>query len=565
MRLPWTIWRYTFLELFRLLLLTTAILVAVISFAATVRYIADGRLGPVETIRYMLLAMPPMLQYALPFAAGFAATLTYHRMGQDNELTAAAASGISHRALLLPALAAGLILTLTLTWMTGRIIPGFLREMERIITRDAAKFVAATIQSGRPLEVNDMRIHADTVRHIPSNPDHNAYETLLLTGVLALVLDESGQIQKEYAASQATVEFSRDQNDEAEGITRVAMVLRQQQLTTLSGGAVNTLSATQGAFFLTLPGLFDDDPKFLTTRQLLELPQNPDRLNVIGMRKHDLAVHLAERYTITALATALNSQGAARLIGPADETCILKAAGIRWNSGEGRHELIGRPGAARGIEVELYGPGSARSNRPLDPASATRLSATAGGLKSDIGKDRTVRRLSLTLELESFAATRETERGGERTSKSIQGLSPAIDPLAELLKKPSKDLLTESNQRIAAAGRDEFLEGPTNDLTKRLVKLGREVVGKHHERMAMSWACLVMVLTGALTAMRLGSSLPLTVYLWSFFPALLTVLTISAGQQMTRQMGLGGLVVLWAGVGLLVAYAAGAFWLVRRH
>mgnify|MGYP000423281398 CR=1 FL=1 len=37
----------------------------------------------------MLLAMPPMLQYALPFAACFGATLAYHRFAADNEAVAA--------------------------------------------------------------------------------------------------------------------------------------------------------------------------------------------------------------------------------------------------------------------------------------------------------------------------------------------------------------------------------------------------------------------------------------------------------------------------------------------
>src|SRR6185295_10462720 len=93
-RLPWTIWKHTTLEMWKLLLLTAAVLVTVISFAATVRLTAEGRLGPLDTIKYMFLAMPPMLQYALPFASGFGATLAYHRMSQDNELTAAAGSGI---------------------------------------------------------------------------------------------------------------------------------------------------------------------------------------------------------------------------------------------------------------------------------------------------------------------------------------------------------------------------------------------------------------------------------------------------------------------------------------
>src|SRR5438046_9534701 len=80
LRLPWTIWRQTFLELWRLLLLTGVVLAVVISFAVSVRLTAQGKLGPLDTIKYMLLVMPPMMQFTLPFAAAFGATLAYHRM-----------------------------------------------------------------------------------------------------------------------------------------------------------------------------------------------------------------------------------------------------------------------------------------------------------------------------------------------------------------------------------------------------------------------------------------------------------------------------------------------------
>ncbi len=121
------------------------------------------------------------------------------------------------------------------------------------------------------------------------------------------------------------------------------------------------------------------------------------------------------------------------------------------------------------------------------------------------------------------------------------------------------------NRRANTHGPDAFVSGPAEDLAKRLKRLEREVVSKRHERWANAAAGLVMVLAGALTAMRLGGSLPLTVYLWSFFPALLALVTISAGQQVTHRMGMGGLALLWGGVGILAAYAGAAFWTVRRH
>ncbi len=81
----------------------------------------------------------------------------------------------------------------------------------------------------------------------------------------------------------------------------------------------------------------------------------------------------------------------------------------------------------------------------------------------------------------------------------------------------------------------------------------------------MAVAGLVMIVTGAVTALRLRGKLPLTVYLWSFFPALATVLTISSGQQMVEPMGNVGLILLWGGVAALAAYSMVAYRVVCRH
>src|SRR5689334_14507743 len=95
--MPVSLWRYVLSELWRLILLSTIVLVAVISFVAAIKPLADGKLAPLETLKFMGLAIIPMLQWALPFAAGFGATLAYHRLSHDNELTAAYAGGVSHR------------------------------------------------------------------------------------------------------------------------------------------------------------------------------------------------------------------------------------------------------------------------------------------------------------------------------------------------------------------------------------------------------------------------------------------------------------------------------------
>jgi lipopolysaccharide export LptBFGC system permease protein LptF len=95
--------------------------------------------------------------------------------------------------------------------------------------------------------------------------------------------------------------------------------------------------------------------------------------------------------------------------------------------------------------------------------------------------------------------------------------------------------------------------------------LQREITSKQHERLAMAVSCLVMVLTGAVTAMKLRDSMPLIVYLWSFFPAIGTLIFISSGQQMTHGSGLIGIPVLWGGVILLAVYTLLTLRTLQRH
>jgi hypothetical protein len=561
LRLPLTIWRFTLRELWRLLVLTAGVLVTVISFALALRLTAEGRLDPLDTFKYMFMAMPPMLQYALPFAAGFGATLSYHRMSQDNELKAAAAGGVSHFALLVPALLSGLILSAALVVLTGNVIPRFLQSMERMITRDATRIVKSTIDSGRPLDLAGTLVYADSVRRVSPERADGPTDVLVLSRVFALDTDPAGQIRREASASQAVVELSPAPADgdgnRGNGFTEVALTLKHASVLDRAEGLITTWESLP--VYAAIPSVFNDDPKYLTDAELRRLPDNPDVLNTIDMRRRDLAYHLAERDVTTAIDTSLRSTGSVKMKDEAGRSFTIRAAGLQQGAtGWELLPLKGASGKARGVEVELR---SAAAN-----GSVNQFTAAAAGLLTDIGKDRTSRRMALKLEMSDVTLRgNDTERPGVRETLSFGGLIPNDNPLPQLLKLSSAQLLDEVARRDAKSGTDTYVARPADELRQRLKRLGREIVSKQHERLAFSAAGLVMVLAGALSAMRLGGSMPLTVYLWSFFPALLAVITIAAGQQMTHRLGAGGLFLLWGGVGILGIYSAMAFLTVRRH
>jgi lipopolysaccharide export LptBFGC system permease protein LptF len=588
MRLPSTIWKYTLLELTRLVLLTAALLVTVIVFAAAVRYTAAGKLSALDTLKFMAMAAVPMLQYALPFAAGFGATLVYHRMASDNELKAAAASGVSHRALLMPALGAGVVLTAVLGLLSTQVIPGFLRSMQRMVTQDMTRMIVTTIRGGQSIDLEGLMVHADTVREMGPDEGRQFSQRLLLTGVAAIGVDNDGKVDREATAQQAVVGFAPaaapagfQGESLSSGGTQVTLVLKNFIAWDRENGT--SLSAEQSKpMTWTVPGVFDDDPKFLTSGELAALPKNPDRLNIINSRREAVAYRIADRRAMSELDATLRRDRSASLVDSAGTRYTIRAGGLRWRdkpeggpegAPEGAHDGTPDVGHKGGKDTgpalprwELTPAGPSRSVEveiaPVNGA-ARRFAARSGGLRSDPeGDGADTRSFRLTLDLEEFRGA--DEGSGVAAAKRYSGLVPAHSPLPELLRQPSAALisLVRSDPGLR---KDTYISGPTDQLEQRIKRLKREVISKQHERAAMSISCLVMVIAGALSAMRLAGSLPLTVYLWSFFPALIAVITISAGQQAAHQSGLWGLALLWSGVGLLVAYVGVAFWSVRRH
>jgi hypothetical protein len=379
--------------------------------------------------------------------------------------------------------------------------------------------------------------------------------------VFAVTTEPNGDIRSEATATQAVLALytTRTDEDRAGGATQLSLELRHPQVLNRGKGLGTTESMT---LYATIPGVFNDDPKYLTDGELRELPRNPDNMNFIDMRRRDLAYHIAERDAIGVMEASLRDKGSVKLEDGSGRMYVIYASGIeRAND---RWELVPRKAngnGAQAIEVRRWDEGADREG----PASVV-LRASTAGLQSDIGKDRAARRLELKLDMENVTTRAGgSDRGSTYEKWGTGNLLPRDNPLPPLLHMNSRELLRVVEERANAKGPDAFIAEPANELSKRLKRLEREVVSKRHERWANAAAGLVMVLAGALTAMRLGGSMPLTVYLWSFFPALVALVTISAGQQVTHRMGMGGLALLWGGVAILGAYAGMAFWAVRRH
>ncbi len=557
MRLPTIIWRFTGAELWRLLLLTTVVFVSVVAFAVTVKPLADGDLGPLDAIKFMLFAMPPMLQYALPFAAGFGTTLAYHRFASQNESLAAHAGGVSHRSLLFPAIASGLVLGAMLLGLTNSVIPRFLRSMEEMVTEDATRLLINKINRGHAIRMGEYLVFAETATEVP--PDAGTTYKFLLTGLMIVRMD--GQtIAMEASALKATawiIPDGGDSSDAASGTSKLVVTAED-----IEGRSEHNVvrNEKQDLPSIVIPTAFTDDPKFLSGRSLRELREAPERMKWIERPRRDLAAALGQRASLAELKRRWREEGVVTLIDHKDDRWEVFGSGMYPSLELG--QMIAPVGGDADAGVRVVHHRAGVPNIYLARQGSIRVRGTPS--------EPTL--VSIQLSLHQFGTEHIEATDGLRPGdlptveeRAFNKLRLPDNPADQFLGMSVDELTSLADARLERFPEENFIRGPRDDLRRRVDDLMNEITSKQQERWAVSAACFVMVLTGAVMALRLKNSTPLVVYLWSFFPALGAVLTISAGQQAIHNNGLSGMPLLWGGVIGLAAFTILEFRKLARY
>lgn len=572
---PTTIWGFLLGQLLGLLTLTAAILVAVLSFVGAVRMFANGTLGVVETVTLAGWLTVPMLQYALPFAGGFAATLTYHRMSQENELTACYAGGISHRTILLPSAALGLLMGLAMFAMADQVMPRFLRSAQEMITSDPSRLLAGRLGKGQSLALDRGRklLFADDVSEVDREPGGRAFKHLVLRGVVALELDDAGNIEREVssrladvwlyheadAPDLATVSGPGERWSTPGGASTTAVMQLRDPVGGKTNLALGTVEQTVVAY--KLPSTFRDRAKYLTWTELDRAWMNPQRLTAVEDQRVRLAQMMAERTAIDGVRDELRRVGRATLIDGAGRPVVVRASGIDPTPGPRGFALV--PTKPKGpVDVTVVGSLAGEAGEAPRTNAHRALRAYLGQPSAGAGSGT-----SLTLTMEEVSTTTGAENAdtaGVLTTLSLQGLRPSSDPLSGFLAATPESLQNQVGLRTADRA-DAPLTRQSEQLQREITTTRREVRGKQHERVATSLSCVVMVMLGAVMGMRLGAAPPLMVYLWSFLPALLGEVAISGGQTMVVQHGAAGLLLLYGGVALVAVLALFHVRLLVRH
>jgi len=552
-RIPLTIWRHATLDLWRLMAVSAAVLIAVVAFAVTIRPLSEGKLDPVDALKFMALAIIPMSVYALPFAGGFAATLVHHRMSQENELTAAHAGGISHKRLLVPALVSGLTLAIVHGGLSDQVVPRFLRQMEQLISFDIPRLMLSRLNRGETIAFEGTQIFAERAEAFSTTDlgerAGEADSVLLLAKPAFMRLENQGTIQSVMTAARAWVFVYYGGGGGVPGATSV--VIKPEKLSVSSGsGAI--AQAGDAELSYVIPGALADDPKFHTLGELSALRDTPEAFNFIDNRRRHLVFKIANVRALDAMNDSLRESGEITLSTPEGGWVRVEAERL---SPRGWQRHIAPP-QGRQILVTRSIPGG-----PVESFSAE--NAQIRGL---IGTNETNRELRYTLDMQSvMTLDAQGESTGRRAVLLIDDLRTDETELGRLDEMGCKELMGEVRPLIERPDPIRYLVPEYEDLKKKVRELEREITSKQHERVATSASCLVMVLLGSVIAMRLRDAMPLQVYLWSFFPALGTIVTISMGQQVTHELGIIGVPLIWAGVIGLAVYAGVVLRSVQRR
>ncbi len=559
--MPWTLYRYIAWEVIKLLVLSTLVLMTVISFAASIKPLSEGLLGPGTLLKFVGLSAPTMLAFALPFAGAFASTIVFLRMAADNEVVACSAGGISYRSILLPIVLLGALLTNTMVYLSNFVMPWFYREAARLVEQDLLTALIGQLNQNRPYTwANDDRVlYANTAVEGPvpeailERIDSPVPPSQLveLTGVAVGQLDDAGRMRGDVTARLATALVFRD------GAQSWASILLKdvRRWDPLSGQF-----AEASVFELPpvrVPSPFEEDVEFLSLPQLRALGRDPDRHERVRQPARELAELLAAERLRRLIVAALDPRqgpGSVTLrdVG-GDERYVLSAA--RLERDEGAIRLLATDDQP--VTIERIG----RDVRRRFEARAALLTFAA----EDLGTDPTV--------LIELTDARVSDPGspdppGEQREYTLQRLTWPQTLIDDASRRVDSLALLDRLEREPTLARSPTVKRAAQSLWNEITLLKQRIKAQLHSRVAAAVACLLLLLLGALMSMTLAGQMALAVYFWSFVLAVLTLILIYTGTNMAGSssypLGLS-LVLLWSGNALLAIVIGAVYCALARN
>jgi lipopolysaccharide export LptBFGC system permease protein LptF len=549
--MPWTIYRYILLDVIRLLLMATMVLVVIIALAVTVQELQEGLLGPLGLVKFIAYTMPTTIGFALPFAASFASTLVFTRLVADNEITACRASGISYRSLLLPLLFLGLVMTLSLFHLSNWIIPTFYKAAQRMVEQDVIQVLVTQLSKGRPFKRQNMVLYADGVRDGPppeglaAGMDIEPQRLISLQGVAVGQLDDEGKLRSDTTAERADVLVYR-----ARGQTWVKIHLLNTLYFDATGDRNGAYSQSLHLQEIALPNPLRNRTEFLSWPELRDLERQPEQYDSVAKARGQLVTAIAQERILARAAGELASRAGKglTLLGLGSSEYYV----IRPHLAERRGDALRLTGSAsQPVVIDYFAQGQAVYHYEAELATI------------DVDSSGPEPRVRVELRVATVRDARLADRRTQRQSLRLPWMrwpTPVQQDLVQMSTPALRQFALEQHRH------DKALQKPVTVLNKAISRLGLRVTAQLHQRAASAVACTFVLLLGALLSLKLQGRMPLVVYFWSFLMAAGAVIIIQGGGQIVTDGSLAaGLAVLWAGNLLLLSVCSVVYFKLARN
>ena len=549
--MPLRLYLYILTEMLRVILITTGVLVTVIAFGAVIKPLAgESLLTAGQAIKYVFFAMVPMLQYALPFSAGFGSTLALHRFVNDNEILAMSVVGLSYRVILGPVFAFGAALTLFMIILTQTVIPQFYGLMAQTLAGDVTKMIANSVEKGVPFEFEGMQIFAEHVEVYEAPEDTGADERLRLRKMIAAQLDNQGRALTDVTAADAVIDIYRKP-----GAILLKLVMQDAVSYDSTTGDLRGFPRLEPTHAIPIPSPEMGEPGAMTRSELLHVRDNPAPYPQVDRIRLDIAEVIMNHRLSERLNDIMRREGEIRLVqpGPMNRSYLIEAdkvfATAFRNEDAGPVMIIEESG---GVPSRRFESGAAVLRIRPDSGIQTR--------QYDLEL--------LDLKVEDLP---DSIRTNVRERILVPDLLVPIDLEDDLSDLPLDELLAigESISPKSSSQESGFNAAVRKQLDRlywKVAGLERQVISRLNRRYALSVTAFLLLLLGALLAMLMRHSLPLSVYLWAFLPALMDLVLISSGSSMIRAGSVGfGLVIMWSGNGLLLLFSGVCYARLARH
>lgn len=578
--MPWTLYRYILRELLKVLVLTTAVMVVVLSFGAAIGPMSDGLLGPVSLIKFVLYTMPTVLGFALPFAGAFSATVVFQAMAKDNEVLACRAGGLSYSRIFAPVVALGLVLMMVLLLLSNTLVPGFWKAAKRTVEGDVLGILVSQLNQNRPYIFGDdgLVLYADAaeVRDPPegsSTEDMTAVQLIVMQGVAVGRYDkQSGRVLNDTTASTASALLVRDRLGKSYITLRLEKpVFYDAEKDEVDTSDIGRFDVVETGRPIALPNPIEDEAVFFTYQDLMRLRRNPHEFDQVRSAQADLSAAVSRQQLShlirTDLASGEGGIGFVKLKGGLPRDYYRLSAPLVETIDGG---LVLTGGDELRVTIDRY------DNEQLSGQPIRRFEADYAELAIDSSEFNREPEVRITLRNVDIFALNDTEQFNEkdlleigpvRYTHRVLGVDPATLTAEELNDWSQRDAIRDAKAVRQARANLRF----------SIIQLKYMIDAEMYMRVATALATPLLLVLGMLLAVRLRDQLPLVVFFWAFMLAIVTLVMIHTGQSMAERISIEevqagrsidraiGVAVLWGGNLILLMVNARLYLRIARN